>query len=362
VFRNSAILGFATVLALCAGASAAIWLSSIAGTCVDEHGRPVAGATLHFADHATGRRFQTKTDAQGRFYYIAVESGTYELGVRRPGGADVTFPAVQIPWSAQTLTVNVDLRKDTVEVTRHTLLPEAYRSEGTPASLDTVSDPLATEINRKLEQAKAYSDRGDWLAAIDPLTSAVKLDPRRDVPQALLGNAFCNAAKQSPKDAALLLEKCVGAYQAAIGVSSQPAYHNNLGTAFATLGHYEDAVAQFRAAEQLSPQGRGLYEQNIAVVLVEEAEHQAEAEVAGLMGEANQALDIVLKAEPDNAEAYYWKGIVLLRLAAAGSANASYRDVAAAFQQYLALAPNGRHAAEINGLLPSVQQMAEPPK
>ena len=128
------------------------------------------------------------------------------------------------------------------------------------------------------------------------------------------------------------------------------AYRNNLGNTYVKLKQYDEAVQQYRQADLLNPGQSGLYQQNIGLALVEEAQSAPDDSALDLLQRALEAFNRVLAvAPPNNAELLYWKGLSQLRLAANGQG--SYDGVASSFREYLKLAPQGRFAAEVQSML-----------
>ncbi|MGB8771298.1 MAG: tetratricopeptide repeat protein [Candidatus Korobacteraceae bacterium] len=362
------IIRAAIVLALLLAAPigfAAIWLASLDGSCVDEHGRPLTGTVIHFTDPANGKSFQVRTDSAGRFFYIAAQPSVYTLLIKRGRRPPVIFEDVDIPWSSQPLLLDVNLERSTVTVTRKTLLPEFFRQPDSQSALlaqGSGDQATVAAINQQLTAAKQFSDRGDWQAAIHALWNAIEIDPKRDLPWALLGAVYYAEATHSKDGGKAQLEQCVTSYQKAIAIAPMSAYYNNLGNAYVKLKRYDDAVEQYRQAELLNPEQSSLYQQNIGMVLVEEAQSDPGSSAIELLERATQAFSQVSPAETKNAEVFYWKGICQLRLAANGLG--SYKDVAEEFQNYLKLAPDGRFSAEVQAMLkalPSVES-ADAPK
>ncbi len=337
---------------------AAIWLASLDGVCVDEHGKPLAGTVVHFTDPKNGKYFEVRTDAAGRFFYIAAQPSTYTLLIKRGRKPPVVFEDVDIQWSSQPLQLEVNLERNTVTVTRKTMLPEFFRQDETQAALlsqGTGNQPTVDAINQQLAAAKRSLDQKDWQGAIRDLWNAIEIDPNRDLPWALLGAAYYDAATHATEDSQALLEKCVTSYQKAIAIAPVAAYYNNLGNAFVKLKQYDDAIERYRQAEELNPES-SLYEQNIGMALVEEAQARPSDSALELLQGALEAFGHVHNVEANNVEVLYWQGICQLRLAANGLG--SYKDVAADFRAYLKLAPHGRFAAEVEAMLralPSVE-------
>jgi Tfp pilus assembly protein PilF len=343
---------FGALLMLTQAAFAGIWLASLDGVCVDEQGKPLGATVVHFSDPKNGKYFDVRTDPTGRFFYIAAQPSIYTLLIKRGRRPPVVFEDVDIPWSSQPLVLEVNLERNTVTVTRKTLFPEFFRQDETRSALlaqGNADQATVEAINQKLATAKRLSDQGDWQGAIRALWNAIEIDPNRDLPWALLGAAYYGAATHSADGGEAQLEQCVTSYQKAIAIAPAAAYHNNLGNAYVKLKRYDDALEQYRQAEMLNPDQSSLYQQNIGMALVEEAQARPNNSAIELLQQALTAFSHTSAAEAKNAEVFYWKGICQLRLAA--NQLGSYQDVATEFQNYLKLAPDGRFAAEVQAML-----------
>ena len=91
-------------------------------------------------------------------------------------------------------------------------------------------------------------------------------------------------------------------YQKAIAIAPSAAYHNNLGNAYVKLKQYDDAVEQYRQAELLNADQSSLYQQNIAMALVEEAQSRPNDSALHLLQQALAAFSHVSAFETKNAE------------------------------------------------------------
>lgn len=358
--RLQRLAGTAVVaIALAHGAFGGIWLSQLDAVCRDAQGEPLAGASLHFRDPSNGRHFQVKTDEEGKFFYIAVEPGSYDVQLTRAGKSLAEFHRVQIPWSSRPLSVDFNLARNSVTITRQVLGPESFAGsvDPEPAIREGTEEAAQNEkiqaINRELLAAKAKSDQGDWRGAIEILSAATDIDPNRDLPWAHLANAECHAAEQATTNRDKLLRDCIYAYGRAISLHPTGAYHNNLGQAYARVGRWEDAIREFRQAEQLDSDRMALYEMNSGKVLLQ----QWEARASESLGSAIAAFGQVIALEPKNAEAYYLKGVCLLREAAGTNDRAGYGEAAKTLRRYLQLEPGGRHAEEAQGMLTGLAGM-----
>lgn len=349
----------ATILALLLSAHAGfagIWLTSLDGVCVDEHGKPLSNMAVHFTDPKNGKHFDIRTDASGKFFYIAAQPSIYTLQIKRDRKPLIIFEDVDIPWSSQPLLLEINLEHNTVTVTRKTVLPEFFRQDETVSALPAQGHGDHTKvaaINLQLVAAKRLSEQGDWQGAIRALWDAIKIDPNRDLPWALLGAAYYGAAPYSADGGKAQFEQCVASYQKAIAIAPAAPYHNNLGNACVKLKQYDHAVEQYRQAELLNPDRSTLYQQNIGMALVEEAQRRRNASAIALLQRALEAFNHVEAAEAKNAQVFYWKGICQLRLAANGKG--SYKAVDADFENYLKLAPHGRFAAEVETMMQAIK-------
>ncbi len=60
-------------------AQAKVPTGTMAGTVVDAHGKPVAGATVTMQTSDAMRPYATHTDANGHFEFVRYETGQYDL-------------------------------------------------------------------------------------------------------------------------------------------------------------------------------------------------------------------------------------------------------------------------------------------
>ena len=351
----------ATVLLSATLSISGIFLSAIEGTAVDEVGKPLSGIWLSFTDPKNGRHFTAKTDTTGRFVYIAVEPSVYTLSVERERKKPVVFENVSIPWSSAPQVMTIDLQKGLVKVSRQIVVPESFSGDSQPIAVPAPvvrEDTVAKAINEHLAFGRELSQQGKWDEAIREFQAATDIDSSRDLPWALMAQAYCEEAAQAANRDALL-QRCVANYKNAIALSPQAAYLNNLGAAYVQRAQYGDAAAQFRDAERLTPEHALLYEQNLGVALLKQAETQNNAESIGLMQQAVTAFDRVLAGDAKRADVYYWKGMCLLRLAAAETPGTSYQSAANAFDRYAELAPQGHFIAEVRTLRQGLKEMSE---
>ena len=339
--------------------SAGIWLSSITGACLDEDGKPLAGASLRFTDPANGRHFDVTTGPDGKFTYIAVEPSHYRLDIYRSRHQAVTFPGVFLEWSHQPLLLEINLQKNSVTVTRQAILAESFATEQPAVAIPESTDAAkALAINKQLAAARAYMDAGDWDSALSAARAATEIDPARDLPWAWLANVFCEEAAHTKGPVESMLQSCVQNYRYAMAIAPNSTYYNNLGAAYSALKNWEDAAKNFRTAAQLNPDHAALYHQNLGAALMNQAESQSNSEALLTMQAAIAEFSQASTAIPPVSEAYYWVGLCHLRLAAAEVEGSSYKLADQSFRRYLQLAPGGAYAADAQAMLQGLQEFS----
>lgn len=341
--------------------SAGTWLSSLMGTCIDEQGNPMPGAVLRFTDPANSRHFEVTSNALGKFSYIAVDPSRYRLDVIRIRHQRTTFPDVYLEWSSQPLLVEVNLQKNSVKVTRQVMLAESFGSEQ-PAPAIAASEgsdaAVVRAINQQIAAAKAFMDAGDWDNALTAAKAATELDPKRDLPWAWLANVFCQEAAHNTGSAESPLQSCVQNYKYAIALAPNPTYYNNLGAAYTSLKQWNEAADNFRAAAQLSPDHAALYHQNLGATLLKQAESRPDSDTLKALQMAAEEFSLAASSAPPISEAYYWRGLCQLRLAASEAPGSSYKSAHDSLRNYLQLAPGGQYASQARAMMEGLQALS----
>ena len=354
---RSLLFRLAALLALSSQALAGIWLAQIKGQVLDAHGHPLAGATVRLHDLKSGRRFETKTGADGAFLHIAIYPATYELELSQGGKVLFQASQVQIQWSTVPTWIEVNLANNTLTVRLKRPANEGFSLADTPESIPQPPQgdlPLVTAINEKLAEARRLGQAGDWEAAAEVLRTAVERDPARDLPWAALGNACFRAAEAQPERAGALLEQAQAAYQHALSLRSLAPYHNNLGGVYARLQQWTQALSEFQQAAEADPQGRGLYDFNAGVVLLDEPPGPGSNRIAEQLQQAVAAFQRATAADPSNAEAYYLEGVARLRQEGTTGQPQPSPQAVRALRTYLSLQPQGKHAEEVRTILDAV--------
>jgi tetratricopeptide (TPR) repeat protein len=242
---------------------------------------------------------------------------------------------------------------------------EEYKKKNAEA---VANNSKITNLNAQLQQARADTKAGNFDAAITAMQSATTTKPDEAILWIALGDAQLGSADAaakaarsggtSPTDPAIVQKfgdaatsyKKAGDLNAA---SKKPSpeiaatAYNQLGQAYAKQGNVKDSADAYDQAAKAQPAQAGMYYFNEAATLYN----------AGKMEEAAAAADKAIAADPKKADAYYIKGQALIPKA---TVDPKTQKVVAppgcveAYQEYLELAPEGPHAADVKGILEGI--------
>jgi tetratricopeptide (TPR) repeat protein len=219
-----------------------------------------------------------------------------------------------------------------------------------------------------LTQARADIKAGNFDAATSAMQTATTAKPDEGILWITLGDAqlggadaAAKAAKTagtSPTDPAIVqkFNDAIASYKKGVDLnaaSKKPnpdvaaTAYNQLGQAQAKSGDTKAAADSYEMAAKAQPASAGMYYFNEAATLYN----------AGKLPEAGAAADKAIAADPKRADAYYIKGQALIPQA---TVDPKTQKIVAppgcveAYQQYLELAPDGPHAADVKGILEGI--------
>jgi tetratricopeptide (TPR) repeat protein len=223
-------------------------------------------------------------------------------------------------------------------------------------------------LNALLSQARADNKAGNYDSAITAMKQATETKPDEGILWVTLGDAqlgsgetaakAAKAAGTSPTDAAILQKytDAAASYKKAADLnaaSKKPnpetagVAYNQLGKAEADLGDAKASSDSYEQAAKAQPEKAGMYYFNEAATLYN----------SGKLTEAGAAADKAIAADPKKADAYYIKGQALIPQA---TVDPKTQKIVAppgcveAYQEYLELAPDGSHAADVKGILEGI--------
>jgi tetratricopeptide (TPR) repeat protein len=361
-------------------ASAQIVMGEIHGIVKDTEGTPLnGGAEIRLSTDLTlpanERRWKYKAPVgpDGTYKVTGIAPGEYLINVFR-GETSVDYFQTTIK-QADEKTVDFDMSRPAYIAS---LTPEERKSleeaRAKNAGVRAENAKIAN-INKTIIQARIDEKNGkaaDAVAALTPLTVA---KPDEAIIWAALGEAQLAAADDArkaaqtahtdTKDPAILQKYADAAvsYQKALdtnNASKKPipdiAFSSNLnmGQAFGRSGKPDEAGAAYEAAAKADPTKAGLAYFNEAVVY-----YQTNTK----MKEAAAAADRAIAADPKRVDAYYIKGQALIPDAKPVTDPKTQVTTfelppgcLEAYQEYLELAPNGVHAADVKDLLTNLKQ------
>ncbi len=223
-------------------------------------------------------------------------------------------------------------------------------------------------LNQQLTEARADMKAGNYDPAVQLMQQATTAKPDEGLlwitlADAQLGSAdtAAKAAKTSGSaapDPAVTAKynDAIASYKKGLDLnaaSKKPnpeltgAAYNQLGVAEARSGNAKDASDAYDSAAKALPANAGMYYYNEAAVLYN----------SGKLTEAGAAADKAIAADPKRAEAFYIKGQALIPQA---TVDPKTQKIVAppgcveAYQEYLELAPDGPHAADVKGILQGI--------
>jgi tetratricopeptide (TPR) repeat protein len=224
-------------------------------------------------------------------------------------------------------------------------------------------------LNKTLVQARADTKAGNFAPAIASMQEATTAKPDEPILWVALGDAQLGDANAAAKagtaatdpglqkkfaDAAASYKKAIDLNTASKKPNPQTAAaaYNQLGQALSRSGNTTDATAAYDNAAKADPANAGMYYFNEAATFYN----------GGKLDEAGAAADKAIAADPKRADAYYIKGQALIPKA---TVDPKTQKIVAppgcveAYQQYLALAPDGPHAADVKGILTGIGAKVE---
>jgi tetratricopeptide (TPR) repeat protein len=384
--------------------------ATVKGTCKDPQGNPIAGAEVTWHNNDNGRTFKLKTNKKGEYFSLGIDVGTYTVALTKDGKELDKVNNYKV--TTDELTLDFDLKASQEQAVQETakakgMTPEQVKQmQEQQAKVEQYNKSIGT-VNDKLKAATAdeQANPPNYDGAIGLLTEASQMVPNEDLVWFRLGGAYLDSAK-TQTDPAEKTKRYTEAYndlqkaielkkakdsgtpatgqptpangQAAQG-SGQPAegnaqqgkaaapptgkaavesaldkqrmaaYYDNFAAAAARVGKSDEAVNAYEQAATLDPSHGGQYYYNLGAVLT----NSNSTNDVKVRKQAIDAFDKAIAADPNRADAYFWKGQNLVGMA---TTDPSGKIVAPdgtteAYQKYLELQPSGPHADEAKQML-----------
>ena len=360
LIRTSVIAALA--LALLASTAVA-QVGSVRGKVIDANGQGVRDAMVYIERIGVRGNYKVKTNKRGNYFHAGLPLGRYNVRLEIDEKPVYSVNGYQVKLGEEK-PLDFDLgeilqeRQAAQTGTGPTKEQLAAMSEEQRKGYEKALKARQQQIskNKKLNEvfnAGMEAKRlEDYAIAIQHFKEAAAIDEKQDVIWGNMAEALAGlvttktgtAREQAANDA-------MDAYNKAIELKPDPAYHNNLGLLLVRLQRIEEGKAELEKAAQLSPENAGTYYFNLGAVMVN----------TGNTDGAISAFTKATEAQPDFANAYYQLATVLVGTAQMkedGSVVPAPGTVEA-YQKYLDLEPQGPYAASAQAMVQSLSGKLE---
>lgn len=354
---------------LLAIAPIATWLGSsvaaqggnhLAGTVYDPDGKPYANVTLVFTNTETHRVFTITTDAKGRYTTPDMESGTWNIDVKDQTGAIIFEAGVKVSGGQE---FTQDIRV-VISEQQKKQQSEQKKQAGIKVHFDAgvTAYNQASAIQKQLAQAPA--DQKDALhaqltqaadTAISEFQTAVAAMSDTDTNRHIVLSRLAQCYELEDKT-----DQAISSYQQAIASFPKPtgpdhdlaAAYNNLGNNLAKAGKIDDAMAAYQKAADADPPDAASAWRNAGITLYN----------AGKMSDAIVPFQKATALDPKNAESWFLLGTCLMNTMGSKMEGDKVIPIIVpgtveAFQQAVALDPNGQWGLQAKQALDALQAM-----
>jgi tetratricopeptide (TPR) repeat protein len=312
LFRG--VLALAVLLTM--SIAPALAQSIVRGKVVDAMNKPVEGATVTFEAEGSNRKAETKTNKNGEFLQVGLQSGPWKVTVNKDGVGSQTKPAqvsqgrpVELafnlsPASGLSAADKAAAQQLQADAAAAIAAMKAGNNDEAIAKFNGIVGKIPTCSDCYYNLGVAYSNKQQYTEAEGAFKKVIELKP--DSGEAYTGLANIYNAQKKFDLAAEASSKAASLSAAAPGGGGAEASYNQ-GVILFNGGKFADAKTQFEAAT---------------------------------------------KADPNYAPAFYQLGMTALNLG-------QIPDAVAALEKYLQLDPNGSKAAEVKASLPALQAMVK---
>ena len=322
--RNHLIRGVLAAAVVLAFGAPALAQSVVRGKVVDAQNKPVPDANVLFEAEGANRKMTTKTDKNGDFLQVGLQSGAYKVTASKDGVGSQTLPTT--------------VRQGPNQPLNFTIAPGGAAGGGSAAS--TVSPEERKKqlaIQAAAAEGVAAFNAGNNDVAIAKFNEVLVAQPTCIECHLTLGQIYSRTQKYAEAEAA---------YKKAAELKPDSAEaYTGLTTVYNAQKKFDLAADASAKAAQYSGGAAGgggsaeaLYNQGVVLFNAQkfpDAKKQFEAAVA---------------ADPNMAMAQYQLGMTALNLGEIPLAVSS-------LEAYLKVDPNGPKAAEVKAALPALQGM-----
>ena len=373
IFSTGAILAlFIAPVALWLGGNAlAQTVGRLAGIVYDGLGKPYPGVVLVFKNADTGQTFTVTTDDKGHYNQNGLQPGTinidikvkdkvvWQMGVKISAGQtidnyDINFKDIAAKDAADKAAAEKareEAAKAFADIKTHFDAGAAALTQFQQVRADMLKTP-ADQRGPLKDQLTQLSDTA--VTEMQAALAGVKEgDANRAVVLARLAEAYDDQSKY--EDSAATYQKAIAATPPGANGAPNPSlggYYMNMANAQARAGKIDDARASYQKAADLDPSTAAQTWRNFGISL----------ENMGKMKEAIEPLQKSTTLDPKNAQGWFLLGSALLNTMTSKQEGEKLIPVlqpgtVEAFQQALALDPNGPIGEQAKQSLEAIQAM-----
>jgi len=310
LFRGAVALA----VLLTVSSAPALAQSVMRGKVLDTQGKPVPDAAVVFEAQDANRRTETKTDRNGEFLQVGLQSGNYKVTVSKDG---------------------VGAETKTAQVRQGQNAPMEFRI-GAGSGLSAADKEAAAALQAAAGAAMEAMKAGRHDEAIAKFNEVLAKVPGCADCYYNLGVAYTN--KQDYAQAETAFKKVIelkpdsaDAYTGLAGLYNAQKKFDLAAEASAKASEFSGGAAGGGGAEASYNQGVILFN-------------------SGKFPEAKTQFEAAAKADPNMAMAHYQLGMTSLNLGL-------IPEAVSALEAYLKVAPDGEKAGEVKAALPALQGM-----
>lgn len=331
--------------------SLAAWSQSV-GYAIDGRavraGNPIPKAEVVLTSVDTGRSYKTKTDDGGKFAFVGIPAGQYDVVLKSASGEKLMQTRRGV--FGATDETEAQFLLDTSLPENQPADPKSFKAPKMSKEQIKAEETKVAAINALITQAEAARRSQNWPEAEKLLQQVLNEDPNttRWELYRVLGDCFSRDNKTD--DAVKTWQKGIEVAQAVAGGTAPPDLRNPspdparakagaaqmlsaIGNVYAKQGKTDDAMAAFRKSAESDPNPAVAW-YNLCAIQYNSGKYE----------DAAASCDKSIAANPAKAEAWYFKGASLK--------NAGKPGAVEAINKYLELEPSGPYAAAAKSLLP----------
>ena len=313
--------------------------SSLSGEVIGDDGKPLVGAVISLDRINIEKRFEIRTDAEGRYFIGGLKPAFYKVTLALDGQPVANYHEFRIQLGNDNkLDFNLpEIRKAALAQ----LSPEERAAREQERARRQAAEQNFNDMKSAFDEGRKFFVAKNYEAASVAFLRASELDPSQHV---VLGNLAISYQRLRKYDQA------IESYQKAIALladkpdpQSESEYYFNIGIVQGHKGEPNLAVEAMEKAAKLDPNKAGQSFYNLGVVLSN----------SGKNAEAMEAFKRAVEADPGHANAHYQIGMNLVGMAqiTPDGKTIPAPGTIEAFENYLQHAPNGRFATQAKAMI-----------